>query len=715
MIAIVVAGAIAFAGPGPIDAFRANFSAIKAEVDYVYVSGHMDGSVVASGRLWSERDLGLAEDHDSRVIGRWATDGTVEYYSFGSPDEQLQRGKLKPKERLESENGIRIEKKNYLPRIEALWDGKTLAGHTLGENPVDESMIRVWTSGDPGYLVLSKGPFYWWGPHPFPRYLWMQFPGVEPARRVSRRGGHRVEVETYRSDRNSGWAQVEVSYDPAVGFLPRYLRMVSFRKKGKTHVRETYLTDARMCAAGGFVPTEWYETDYAIEGFGGRYPDYDEDTILSPPGKVFAGHFKVTRMADRTAPMSFARLKGVRSIGAIGGTAGLGGRTSLTISDIKSVMGRKLDTPAVAAMPSLDADELHKYDARPGHGWYWYLGGAAVIFVAVGATARRRFGAALALACAAGTAGCGHVGEPVTKLTAAFTRTRLLLDDADAGFVPLTLVLRNDGNRPLQIFGADGGCSCRRIEKTSFPIRLGAGETRPLKVDIQNSRAELPQNVAITFETDRGSIPVPVSLYALHRYKLDPDSPSHTSLEEDNPWEFDLVQRVLFETGKPRPATALVVPPELAATELGRRTGRVGGAPEFSYEDTTYLVRLNDLGLGLHKAVIYLKGPDGGKVADSTVVWDRAPFLSTTPERVYLGLRAARVFLRCRDERVEFTKVEKAPPGVKVALAAARELTVDVAEEAPAVLDGVIEVGTTADGRPPLRIPIVRYTQAAAE
>jgi hypothetical protein len=74
-----------------------------------------------------------------------------------------------------------------------------------------------------------------------------------------------------------------------------------------------------------------------------------------------------------------------------------------------------------------------------------------------------------------------------------------------------------------------------------------------------------------------------------------------------------------------------------------------------------------------------------------------------------LGLRPARVFLRCPDESVELTGVVSAPEGIKAVVSSTRELTVMLDDDAPGIIDGVVEVATTAEGRGPLRIPIVRY------
>jgi hypothetical protein len=134
----------------------------------------------------------------------------------------------------------------------------------------------------------------------------------------------------------------------------------------------------------------------------------------------------------------------------------------------------------------------------------------------------------------------------------------------------------------------------------------------------------------------------------------------------------------------------------------------VGGAPELAYEDTTYRVVIKDSEAGLHRDNLAIKDGDRTSV-EASVSWERVAYLSAAPAKVILGSRPVRVFLRCPDESVELTDVRSAPEGIKAVVSSTRELTVRLAPDAPGVIEGHIEVATTAEGRPPLRVPVVRY------
>ena len=94
------------------------------------------------------------------------------------------------------------------------------------------------------------------------------------------------------------------------------------------------------------------------------------------------------------------------------------------------------------------------------------------------------------------------------------------------------------------------------------------------------------------------------------------------------------------------------------------RSGQIGRAPKFYFEDGTYEPHLEDRSIGLKKGIIYLSGADRVPIFEVPVVWHRLPFL--------------------------------------------------LADTPPGVIDGTIEVRTTAQGRPPLRIPVVRYAPVAS-
>jgi hypothetical protein len=156
------------------------------------------------------------------------------------------------------------------------------------------------------------------------------------------------------------------------------------------------------------------------------------------------------------------------------------------------------------------------------------------------------------------------------------------------------------------------------------------------------------------------------------------------------------------------PPARLTFPEGLEARLVGTKTGRVANAPHFTYADATYKVDLLERKLGLNRRVI-LADLGGSRRQEIPVVWNRLNYLSSAPDRVTLGGSPVRVFLRCPDQSVELLKVLSAPAGIKAVVSSERELTVSLDPDAPGVIDGMIEVATSAQGQDPLRIPVVRY------
>jgi len=150
-------------------------------------------------------------------------------------------------------------------------------------------------------------------------------------------------------------------------------------------------------------------------------------------------------------------------------------------------------------------------------------------------------------------------------------------------------------------------------------------------------------------------------------------------------------------------------------TKVGAQRSAVASVPGFQYEDTTYRVALKSPAVGTFRDEIRLVTADHHELVEVPIVWRRLPFLSALPERVALGNRPSRVFLRCADEAVELTTLLSVPGGVEAVVSSPRELTVMLAADAPPIIDGMIEVGTTAQDAQPLRVPVVRYSSAAKD
>jgi hypothetical protein len=212
------------------------------------------------------------------------------------------------------------------------------------------------------------------------------------------------------------------------------------------------------------------------------------------------------------------------------------------------------------------------------------------------------------------------------------------------------------------------------------------------------------------FHTDAGLLESVASVLMLPIEAVSPRTLASAALVEDDDWQFDLVYRQIGQDSAPRIGGILHCPTQFRARKLSTQRGTVARAPDCFFEDTTYRVTLIDRKKGLFKEVFRLERPGAEKPGlEIPVVWTRVGFLSSMPERVYLGPRAARVFLRCPDERVELTRVVSVPRGVKAVVSSPREVSIALADNAPLVLNGAVTVETTMSARDPLRIPVVRF------
>lgn len=322
-------------------------------------------------------------------------------------------------------------------------------------------------------------------------------------------------------------------------------------------------------------------------------------------------------------------------------------------------------------------------------------------------TRSRRWPFAVVLALAAGSTGCGEVGASVIKLTASF-REAAVYFDPETLEVTVNLLVRNDGNSTLKVLKVDGGCSCRKVSQEGFPESLPPGKAIAVPVRMSVKPLSLPQDARFELETDHGTLSAVASFFTLVSHQAEPDGGVQATLNDEQDWSFDWKHRSIFRDGE-ESASAVEFPPSVAAVEVDRKAGRVGGITGFQYVDRNYKVTLKDKTPGLHKDALVVRRSDGKALLEAPILWERVPYLSTIPKKILLGDRPIRTFLRCPDESIEMSRVRLKPEGIKVVVASPRELLVSVDVGAPSVIDGEIEVETTAEGRPPLRVPVARY------
>ncbi len=173
-----------------------------------------------------------------------------------------------------------------------------------------------------------------------------------------------------------------------------------------------------------------------------------------------------------------------------------------------------------------------------------------------------------------------------------------------------------------------------------------------------------------------------------------------------------MVHREVIDKAGPRNEPSIVFPPEFSVRKRSSNQQDVPEKPDLAYIDTTYVLSLVDRKYGLKKSTVTVKGDDGHDIVEASVIWQLTPYLTSSPSKIFLGSRPLRAFLICPDENVELTRVLSAPPGVKAVVSSTREVTIAPDAGAPEIINGSVEIGTTAQNRPPLHIPVVRYARS---
>lgn len=699
--------------PGPLDAFRANFASIRADVDYTYEFGYADSATAEKGRLWKGQVIGFTVHPHRAVIGRWSYDGTTERYEGRTPEAALQEARKRPG------NG-EIQPFRTEP-FELIYDGERAAFHTIqGESSSKRSNFLVYYPRMREPNGLGGAPFYWWGKCRFPIVIEDEFRDARRERSQSVINGFGTELEIYTKD-TPGVGSLEVYYDPSIGYIPRYARVTGPGNARDYGFKELYVLDARPCAAGGFVPFEWYELSYYVEDFRRQYPSYDYRTVVRPSFHLIGvGHYKAMRMVDRKTPVALEKMKGVTKISTK--------ESLVSVSVLPDRMGfddletriRRAPTRQKRAIPAVDIDEVRKFSTPPPSrfGWYAFLGVCFLVpLVAVGLFKLRRRGLFLVLIGLLSICwGCGRApiaGRP--RLTAEVTPS-FLIHEPNVGFLNLSISVKNKGDRKIKVIQASAGCTCRMIDQSALPCELNPGSALILSARFRTERSYSPRGFILALSTDQGIVESPVNNVAIPRHNLSPGSVNLGTITEDGndePRIFEVVHRQVIEKPKPRSGGSIVVPPQFCVKRQESKQEDVPEKPGLAYLDTTYILSLVDGEHGLKKSMVTLTGDDGKMLSETSVVWQRVPYLSSTPAKIYLGSRPIRAFLRCPDENVELTRILSVPPGIKAVVSSTREVSVIAEGNSPEIIDGSIEIETTAPNRPPLRIPVVRYAPLA--
>ncbi len=624
--------------PGPLDAFLANRASLAATAEFIYEASLVDSNRLPKEMDWSQFDVGSGPGEV--IEGRWDCAGGVEGYRI-TKRERRSRGDTG------GNAGERAGAKSKL--FELLFDGEYQVYHEEGSPMVDVIATTQTTA-----LVPGMGPFQWWDPVGFPLIL-DQGHQLDPEERTETViDGRPVVIDHYRPERKSegerSW--IDVAYDPSVGYLPRFARVVFTVNAGKTGwVKEYRLVEVQECGSGGFVPTEWFEAFFRVEDFDRQPARVDLSTpLVASNAQTRVGHFRTTRLSGRDQPPTLDGMG--TALGVLttpGGFLTLPQANSgqLSAADIRRIAGDKLTRPLNLVFPTLDHAELHEYDRRQDRPWWPYAAILGLVIFGAILLVRMRHRRRLllvALWCAA-CIGC-RADPPALKLTARFREPRLLVE---SDVLSLTLMIKNEGNRSLAISKVDGGCSCREVQQADLPLRLEPGREASLGVKVSNRRQYEPQKLSFKFSTDLGELVAAAPLEALPRNSLNPEAPVSGPLSEGDYWQFDMVHRELWKSGERDPTTRLVIPTEFTATQIATQSGRVAWAPDVNYRDVTYRVNLVDRSLGLKKRSFVLSDDAGRSLAEGYVTWRRVAFLSSMPERVILGPRPVRVFLRCPD------------------------------------------------------------------
>jgi hypothetical protein len=601
-------------------------------------------------------------------------------------------------------------------------------GSVIVADHPQQSTVYTALTEDPPFLAFSKAPFFHWTGSTLPSMIAKKFGSSDTFRIDSFLNGRPVETSVYRAETESGWRYFEVSFDPAVGFLPMHcIFMNGLKTSQRTTINERYLVSTTVTPTGEFLPIEWYELFYQLDKIDSQVFDRNitgmcvDTKLLAYKPTADIGHFKASNV--RTLNSSHVELKElseIREISGIGGTTKLQPNVhTLNLEQVRSKIGGKISHDN---RPSLTIDQAEiaalnrlARGKRPMNSVVVPVVGGVSAAIICWLVFRKRRQSVWIVFCILSCGCTGRHDKPSkVAVNRALLETRFTVDtvlvEPEVTSLPLVMAIRNAGVFAVRVNRVNGGCTCRKVDQAPLPATLAPGEQVLIRADIQPKLEFESHGYPFELFTDVGEYSTVLNLRAIPRHVLDPKAVTNSTLIEDDGWEFECVHREMAKRGDKFRQTVLVASPDLIVQSVGDvRRGELMADTYYEFIDKTYKVTLTDRAFGLKKGALTLKAATGEKITEIPVIWRRTPFVSSSPDTIRLGNQPVRVFLRCPDPAVELVKVVQAPPGVKALITSERELTVSVTDGVAPTIKSELIVETSTQRARHLVIPIIRY------
>ncbi|WP_422927306.1 hypothetical protein [Singulisphaera sp. PoT] len=643
---------IGIAPPGPLDAYRLNFRETKAEIKFEFSSHLLNSHPIGDAPVPRSGELSIASPPFFKVAGEWSCDGMSEHWIFHQEDSSQKSGKS-----------------DGLPDYEAIFDQdmEVFAYHHFKQK---QPYVFIESAKYPRFNVF--GPTNWME-IPFLAQIETTYKNSEVTRKKTLFHDHPTESELYTVDNGKMTLKLLVLYDPSIGYVPRYLRGMSYKSNEaapQVICKEVFLLEAKPCSAGGFIPTEWCETFYTAAKFDPSQADR-WDAKFSYTTKIIADHFKAGSISDLKGNRVVMReMSDVRHLATGSGDVALpAGSKNLNIEQLTNLMkgARKSRmTPLLKKKSTTPAATSTAQGSGPSGPTASQLAiylSSSLFFTFIGVYFARRANkigsvAQLSILVLAShlILGCGARDRgPEPPQLGIATETGAIIYKPGEKTVDVPILVSNSGSSPIKILNADGGCSCRKFDDDQFPLVVGPRSASKLTIKYTPKSETEVQTVSISFALASGTVSCPLNIAAFPRHLFSPDSIALSWYSNDGAEKsFELMHREVVRSNEAFEPVFLV--PEMAEifSERSRSSeeGFVEGADQLKFKDTTYTFAIKNgvlnpdkLSNTLKTRILLKEKRDGMVASEVPILMSSIPYLSTVPDRVILGNRPARVFI----------------------------------------------------------------------
>lgn len=705
LLSIIVFMAVGFIDPSPIDGFYANLMSTKAEVNFEVTVYDYNGSIKDFEKtVRAMKSLEMSSSPLFVLDGKWRFDGkTTEYI------QQTIAGELFDKS---SSSGIAIDSAFYT-------NEKIGVLQYINNKRLIEPIMVINTTDK--YPVPCYGPWTFGSFQRFGSDLTL-FTNESSKKTFSISYNNRpMKIETYKKKIADMTLLKKVIYNPEEDFNPVFIRSITLAKDS-SNIQDIYVIASVRCKDGGYYPIEWMKVSYSSDEKNIPLTEDSDAGIITWKGKPTLTKFKAKSWRDLTSPISVQVFSKSNLISSPNGFSKLNATENQTISfsQIDSLMQNpqvrttkvklKQDSNSSFVEPT-DINTKSKSRVLTLFNIFLTLSFFLISFISY----KKLKHFVLFLTSLFILNGCTNQSSQLSNEPALSVRfqNNTIITKPSQESTSVNLILKNNSLKPLEVYAIDAGCSCRQIDDKSLPVSIKPNQESQILMHVFPKSKFEPIQFLLNISTDIGVLKSRAQIELIPSNSFDPETIHISTLYDVSNIDdssFLFVHRTLVSENIKTDSPAIRFNSKIDIKKVRTEIKPIGYYNSFTFNETTYEGKIISRDLGLFKEVIEFQNPDNSVLA-LPVVWQRKPFVSFTPAKIYLNKNKARAFINSPDESIEIQKIISHPKSVQVTIVSPKEIAIELTDFSKSSFEGEILVQTNSKIYSSVRLNVVNYSK----